>query len=553
MLNQGYRPPNQQPIAQRSQNAYYGGSGYTPVYPPVAQQAEPKRERAPRKSGGGNGGGNGNGGGPRMPAPKKPHSLKWQLIKVLIALVVLAAGAAGLYVWKTQADVRPYTAVFLDNVYVDGINLQGMTWEEANNAVHGQIDGKLNSWYVRLRSPAGEYKDITAQMLGISRDPTQALEQAWAIGHDTNAADRKDIFELKEEIERAKTTTNEFSSVEQSGDTTAIDSILVMLEKAAYVAPQDAQIISFDPDNTSQPFTFQNEVMGKQLDVDAIKEQILTMVETFQSGEVLVQPTDVPPAITLEQLRQFYTLRFRAVTPIDAHSTEERNENIRVAFSKINGMVLNDGDKFSFNKVVGRRTQDNGFLQAFEYSYGELTPGWGGGVCQASTTVYLAAVQAGMKIVDHTSHSTSVSYTSMGEDATVSDTRGHEIDFAFRNNSGSKIFLSAHVLNDPSNRSRFLCEVRVYGKALGTTSYKLETEVVEKLEMPTEPEYVEDTKAKYVTFTDEEKTVIEASEGYVVDTYLVTLVDGQQTARSKIARSVYKNRAARIYVGVTPR
>ena len=71
--------------------------------------------------------------------------------------------------------------------------------------------------------------------------------------------------------------------------------------------------------------------------------------------------------------------------------------------------------------------------------------------------------------------------------------------------------------------------------------------------MPVEPEYIEDTKAKYVTYTDEELTVIEPSEGYVVDTYLCTIVDGVQTDRTKIARSTYKNRAARIYVGVTPR
>jgi hypothetical protein len=56
-----------------------------------------------------------------------------------------------------------------------------------------------------------------------------------------------------------------------------------------------------------------------------------------------------------------------------------------------------------------------------------------------------------------------------------------------------------------------------------------------------------------VTYTDEELTVIEASEGFVVDTYLSTIVDGVQTERNKIARSTYKNRAARIYVGVTPK
>jgi len=543
MQSQGYRPQNQASAYQRQADAWNnagGGAG--------GARTAKTGGKGTRRPGGGAASSNG-GGKP----PKKKKRFRWQLIELLLVLLLVAGAGAGIYIWKTQMDVRPYTSVFLDNVSVDGINLAGMTWDEGTAAVQKQIDEKINSWYVRLTSPAGEYKDITAQTLGISRDPTQALEDAWAVGHDTSATDRMTIFQLKEEIDAAKQTTHAFTSAEQSGDTSAIDDILSTLEKAAYVAPQDAAVLSFDPDNTSEPFAFQNEVIGKKLDVDALRAQILAMVETFTSGEVLVQPEDVQPSVTVASLRTYYTLRFRAVTPIDSHSSEARNANIGVAFSKINGYVLNDGKTFSFNKVVGKRNQDNGFYRAYEYNYGELEYGWGGGVCQASTTVYLAAVQAGMQITTHTAHSTPVSYTDMGKDATVSDTKGHEVDFAFKNTSGSKIYMTAHVITDPSNSKRYLCEVRIYGLDLGSTSYQMETETVETLAKPTEPEIIEDKTAKYVTYTDEKKTVIEASEGYVVDTYLCTLVDGVVTDRTKIATSTYKNRAARIYVGVTPR
>ncbi len=536
MYTQGYKPPENTTVArQQAEDWRY-------AMPTGAQAARGKKAKQPVRN-----------SKPAQKPPRKRKSMRWQLIKVFLMLLVLAGAGTGIYIWKTQADVRPYTSVFVDNIYVDGINLSGMTWDEGSSAVQKQINDKLNSWYVRLKNSAGEYKDITAQTLGISSDPSEALLAAWQIGHDTDATERKDIFELKDEIEAAKATTYAFSSVEQSGDTSAIDSILVTLARAAYVAPQDAVMLGFNPDNTTQPFTFQREVVGKELNVQVLREQILQMVATFTSGEVLVEPDDVLPSVTVADLQKNYSLRFRAVTPIDSHSTEARNANIGVAFSHINGMVLANGDKFSFNDVVGRRTQKNGFYQAFEYSYGELVTGWGGGVCQASTTVYLAAVQAGMKIIDHTAHSTPVSYTNLGEDATVSDTRGHEVDFGFKNTSGGNIYMAAHVITDPSNSKRYLCEVRIYGLDLGTTSYSLETEVVETLPKPSEPEIIEDTKAKYVTYTDEEKTVIEASEGHVVDTYLVTTVDGVQTERTKIATSTYKNRAARIYVGVTVR
>lgn len=81
-------------------------------------------------------------------------------------------------------------------------------------------------------------------------------------------------------------------------------------------------------------------------------------------------------------------------------STEERTNNIRVAFSKINGLIIPDGGKFSFNGVVGRRTEKNGFYKAIEYAYGTEVWGIGGGVCQASTTMYLAAIQAGLNITN---------------------------------------------------------------------------------------------------------------------------------------------------------
>lgn len=83
---------------------------------------------------------------------------------------------------------------------------------------------------------------------------------------------------------------------------------------------------------------------------------------------------------------------------------------------------------------------------------------------QASTTVYLAAYQGGMTILSREPHSMAVSYTEYGKDATVSDTRGREIDFSFRNESGGTVYLAAHVIG--SGRKNLQCEVRLYGPSL---------------------------------------------------------------------------------------
>ena len=543
----GYPPQQQQPqypdyqdYSQYPQYPQNDNQWYSPMpqteWPPVDAQY---------------GGGDEGGGDDLPPKKKRRKSFGWQLFKFLLILAVFAGASAWVYITKVQSEVRPYLNVFLDNISVDGIDLSGKTFEEASAAVWGQANAKKSSWYVRLKNNAGEYKDITSDTLGINFDPTEALAQAWQIGHDTSK--RQTIFELRDEIEYRKTTSAEFFSIEQSADTSPIDTILQTLEQAAYVEPVSAKVIGFDPNDLLNPFTFESERSGQMLDTTAVKEQILHMVQTFQSGELLLTPQHIFPEVTVDSLKQTVALRYRAVTPIDKHSTEERNNNIRVAFERINGLAIADGSRFSFNKIVGQRSQKNGFYPAYEYNRGELVTGWGGGVCQASTTVYLAAIQSGMEIVERVPHSTPVSYTDLGKDATVSDTKGRELDLVFKNTSGATIYMMAHVIPDPGSKKNLLCEVRIYGTAIDNVKYELEAVTVETLPIPLEPEYIQDKEATYATYTDEEVVVIKASEGSVVETYLNTIVDGAVVNREPVSKDTYPNRRERIYVGVTPR
>lgn len=94
--------------------------------------------------------------------------------------------------------------------------------------------------------------------------------------------------------------------------------------------------------------------------------------------------------------------------------------NIALAAEKINGCILADGEEFSFNGRVGARTESNGFLSAPIILEGDFVEGVGGGVCQASTTVYNAALLAGMEITEQHPHSLRVGYVEPSFDAMVS-------------------------------------------------------------------------------------------------------------------------------------
>ena len=223
------------------------------------------------------------------------------------------------------------------------------------------------------------------------------------------------------------------------------------------------------------------------------------------------------------------------------------------AFDYINGYVLAPGKSFSFNNVVGERTEARGFYPAPEYVYGEHVEGYGGGVCQASTTLYQAAVCAGLQILKREPHSNKVSYTDLGKDATVYWYGKRKIDLTFRNNTDSTIYIVASVKQDASNKKRLNATVSIYGADRGDVRYEIESEVTETLPALTKPEYRKDTNGTYVTYKDQQKSITPAKEGYVVNAYLVEYTSGELTNRKLLHTDRYEPKGEVIYVGVKDR
>lgn len=112
--------------------------------------------------------------------------------------------------------------------------------------------------------------------------------------------------------------------------------------------------------------------------------------------------------------------------------------NIKLACSHISGTALAPGQEFSFNAIVGKRSHENGWLDAPVIIDGKREYGAGGGICQVSTTLYLAAVNAGLEITEHHCHSEPVAYARPGCDATV--VYGAK-DLKFKNSSENTVFL----------------------------------------------------------------------------------------------------------------
>ena len=500
----------------------------------------------------------------KKPAKGRPASKALIITVIVIVLAAVAGVAYGITslidrnkkdevqkaeqsrIEEIRSELGKYDNLYFPGVYVDGIHLGGMTPEQAKNYVQSQIQQRNDAWYVDLSYQGNVFYTIKASMLGMEVNPDEVLNKAWEPGHYGTLDERyQTMLRLREE-------PYEDYTAQPSGDTTVIDSILAEIKRQLDRPATDAAVSEFRAD-LNDPFIFTDEINGMNLNTETLKTRLYHMVSTMESGLVEIIPDIIEPAVKRADLEKIYAKRSSVYTRIDKHSPENRNDNIRLAFSKINGYVLNPGKKFSFNKVVGNRSTKNGFKTAIEYVYGEHVEGVGGGACQASTTVYQAAIKAGLEINERHAHSDSVSYTEYGKDATVSDTKGHEKDLRFTNTTDHPIYFKAEVVADPSNKNRLIAQVTLYGEDLGNVRYDLISELVETIPAPLEPQYIKDKNKEYVIFTDEQKSVSEAKEGYVYRSYRIKYEDGIETERKELFTDTYKPKAEKIYVGVYTR
>ena len=197
----------------------------------------------------------------------------------------------------------------------------------------------------------------------------------------------------------------------------------------------------------------------------------IALWQSAGTGEELSVPLNVvAPTVTKAELeeRMFRDL-LGAVTTKYNNSNENRSSNVRLASSKIDGVVLWPGETFSYNDVVGARTEEAGFLLAPAYAgYGDIKDEWGGGVCQVSTGVYAASLFAFLEITSHTCHIYPPNYIQLGMDATVSipEGGGRVLDLKVTNNKAwpVKIVSYCEEYTDENNgRPRKNVTVEIWG------------------------------------------------------------------------------------------
>ncbi len=206
----------------------------------------------------------------------------------------------------------------------------------------------------------------------------------------------------------------------------------------------------------------------------------------------------------------------RFTTKFDG-SNVPRSHNIRLASKMIDGCRLPAGGAFSFNGRVGERTEARGFMEAAVIFEGEFVTGTGGGVCQVSTTLYNAALLAGMHIVEVHAHSLQVSYVSPSLDAMVSSAS----DLRFVNPSAAPAVIRMHT--DGGSVT-----AEIYGKR---TADEYRTESVVLKVLPPPPAEVVEGEADCILKKEK--------NGLRSESYLVRYRRGRRLSSVRLRRDTY--------------
>lgn len=156
------------------------------------------------------------------------------------------------------------------------------------------------------------------------------------------------------------------------------------------------------------------------------------------------EPTPAPEAEAAPPAQQQEQEIASVSTPLlDKH--EGRLTNIRLAAGQINGAVIPPGASFSFNQTVGERTAAKGYQKAIVFKDKEELMGLGGGICQLSSTLYLAALQGGLEVTERHAHQLPVHYVEQDQDAAI---EFGSLDLVFVNNTDRPLRVGAWLTEE---------------------------------------------------------------------------------------------------------
>lgn len=418
---------------------------------------------------------------------------KWliaMIVLVSFALIICVGAIVGAYL-VTNSETN------LPNVYIGGVYVGGLTKEQTVAALDEAKWDETRGGTLTATLPEGVGFELDYLTAGAYQPKEEAAEAAFAYGHSDDmfgnlftyihgmvepvdlartefaidrdyvaAAVNEAVDEFEERTAGEKYSINEKDStlefIKGVGELTLdretiIDNICALFLKGEHELNWDeiageptmpdfaavAEELKREPVNAYYD-PEKDEIIPETVGVELDTAQVEKLWKDAGVLEKVVVPiTIIEPEITAEGLQNvlFHDKLGDCMTYLWG-STANRISNVRLACSRFDGMVLQPGEKFSYNDIVGERTAEAGFKIAPTYSGTAHLDALGGGICQVSSTLYNAALYANLQINERVCHTMIVGYLPLGLDATVD---WPDTNFVFTNSRDYPIRLKAWV------------------------------------------------------------------------------------------------------------
>lgn len=520
---------------------------------------------------------------------KRPVRNKSKIILiVLLGVIALMLLSASVFAYMILQNDKTYKGVSIAGLDVSGLDRQSIL-----QLLETKITKPADGLQIKLKSGNVE-KEMSFPELGVKYDVKSASEKAYSVGRTGNVFERLyDIanaaihgtqIDVPQSFDQEKLTdfVSQFSAAifrnvkenallitdnsvvirsgrhgEDIDSKSTIDLIKKMIEsgKGGTIEPQiiitnparfnvDDLYNQIESEPVDAGYKVENEqlvmvphVMGRKIDKTALAN-IVAEVEKTEDTERSLPVTFIKPEITSDIVSSMlfrdelasYSTTFSTAT----ENGRNRKYNMGLAVAKIDGLILLPGDEFSYNDVVGPRDVEHGYKEAHVYINGRVENGIGGGICQVSTTLYNAVLKADLTVKERRSHSFTVGYVPLGQDATA---YYGGTDFRFINSTRWPIRLNATVSGN-----------RVSVKFTGTNETPGKTVIISNKILSHTPfatKYVDDPTLPYGKTTIQQ----EGSDGYVVENYKTIKLDGKVISQTKLSTSKYNPCPEIILVG----
>lgn len=446
----------------------------------------------------------------------KQKTNKILAILTLISLVIVVAIISQLIIVDHNTN-----HIVPDGTIINGINVSGMTKKEAGLILGNKFEEKANKFKLTITH---EDKSWTFDKsdFEVNTDIHTVLD----------ASERRDSY-----LENPDARTTLISQFEKLGSSVnvafnymfvGLDEKIESIIKEVETEPIDSTI-TFDP-TSKKLFTITESTNGLRVDkaklYKAINDQFIA------SNNVQVDLSFIEEIAKIsKEYNETLTQKIASFSTNVADSTGGRKQNVRLALEKFNGLILEPNQEVSFNEITGPHTLENGYKVATIIYNGEFTDGVGGGICQASTTLYNALLLSGVEINEVHKHTLPVFYVPLALDAMVSE---YTSDLRFTNTTENPMYI--HTYSDKNSVT-----VDIYSKPSEYT-YKTRSETLDTIKAEGD-KIITDTEGKYtnkVLFKGEYFRLKSSKDGYEAKSYLQKYFNGSLVDETEIRHEIYQ-------------